>query len=407
MKAILGHDQYTCVDFLNRRIKSDNYRGIQITQHNRYNIEIIHIIIEEIYSISGVGLLQIRTTDISKRPQNIKGEEKYASLVINISNRIGRCTQDSLRKNLFVDMHRMGFIERYDSNLSSIDPYMRSKVKYISLTPLAYTFIKTNDIFEKRMIYTKALECLMSGYGQIIANIMVDLERTSITAIDMSLFTSFIDQPLDDKIYTQSEIAMLLKEFYQMSVYEQESIIEQLKTYCDSTMSNKDKKVKRDWHNWLNESQQIMNLLGQTAYFEQCDSKLIIRLTKDGIFAEGRLKRSKRERDEYYIKHNINKKLGFELHHIVPLCWAKNKEQFMVLDSWKNLVYIDAYSHAKITQQRNKNVVLNFSEHNVTFSDFQGNYIECVSDENIIYKQSLQDTMKNYNESILFSSDIT
>ncbi|GAA9062574.1 hypothetical protein BTM312_03950 [Helicobacter pylori] len=65
--------------------------------------------------------LQIRTTDMSKRPSNIIGEEAYAKVVDNIcksempQDNLGKknqVTQDSLRKNLFVDMHRMGLIER-------------------------------------------------------------------------------------------------------------------------------------------------------------------------------------------------------------------------------------------------------------------------------------------------------
>ena len=40
------------------------------------------------------------------------------------------------------------------------------------------------------------------------------------------------------------------------------------------------------------------------------------------------------------------------------------------------------------------------------FSDFQGNEIGCVSDENIAYKLSLQGVMKDYNESILISPTI-
>ncbi|GAA9666571.1 hypothetical protein HpVH11_08430 [Helicobacter pylori] len=62
-------------------------------------------------------LLQILTTDMSKRPSNIIGEEVYAKVVDNIcksemlQDNLGKknqVTQDSLRKNLFVDMHRMG-----------------------------------------------------------------------------------------------------------------------------------------------------------------------------------------------------------------------------------------------------------------------------------------------------------
>ena len=111
-----------CINFIVERIKSNNYRGIQISQHNRYTKDDILIILHEIYNLVGEGLMQIRTTDLSKRPQNIDGEEKYAELTNNISIKLSRCTQDSLRKNIFVDMHRMGLINRYNAKNKALSP---------------------------------------------------------------------------------------------------------------------------------------------------------------------------------------------------------------------------------------------------------------------------------------------
>ncbi|GAA9658509.1 hypothetical protein VN0526_00150 [Helicobacter pylori] len=71
----------------------------------------------KIFTSLSFPLLQILTTDMSKRPSNIIGEEVYAKVVDNIcksemlQDNLGKknqVTQDSLRKNLFVDMHRMG-----------------------------------------------------------------------------------------------------------------------------------------------------------------------------------------------------------------------------------------------------------------------------------------------------------
>ncbi len=97
-----------CLKFLVKRLQSKDYRGIQISQHNRYTKKEILVILQEIYALVGSNLMQIRTTDLSKRPQNVGGEELYAQLTHNISLKLSRCTQDSLRKNIFVDMHRMG-----------------------------------------------------------------------------------------------------------------------------------------------------------------------------------------------------------------------------------------------------------------------------------------------------------
>ena len=51
------------------------------------------------------------------------------------------------------------------------------------------------------------------------------------------------------------------------------------------------------------------------------------------------------------MKEIVNK-YGFELHHIVPLLYATNRNQFDVLDTWKNMIYIDGFTHNIITQTK-------------------------------------------------------
>ena len=111
-----------CLKFLAKRILSNNYRGVQLSQHNRYDVNIISTMLVEMYNIVGINKMRIRTTDLSKRPHNTPDEYIYANYVNVLMNKIGRCTQDSVRKNLFVDLHRMGLINRYDKNNQLIYP---------------------------------------------------------------------------------------------------------------------------------------------------------------------------------------------------------------------------------------------------------------------------------------------
>ncbi|WP_205426593.1 hypothetical protein [Helicobacter suis] len=41
-------------------------------------------------------------------------------------------------------------------------------------------------------------------------------------------------------------------------------------------------------------------------------------------------------------------KSGFEL--IVPLALARDQNEFSVLDRWQNMILIDGYKHAQISQ---------------------------------------------------------
>ncbi|WP_231860237.1 hypothetical protein [Helicobacter himalayensis] len=59
----------------------------------------------------------------------------------------------------------------------------------------------------------------------------------------------------------------------------------------------------------------------------------------------------------------------------------KNRLEFQIFDNWQNLVYIDAYSHAQITQNNNANVLLSFNNNDAIFTDFNNNKVCCENDK--------------------------
>lgn len=61
--------------FIDERLQSENYRGIHLSQHNRYDLPKLMEILTLLNKYApNQSLMQIRTTDISKRPQNIPEE---------------------------------------------------------------------------------------------------------------------------------------------------------------------------------------------------------------------------------------------------------------------------------------------------------------------------------------------
>lgn len=409
LQDILNIDESKeCIKFLVKRVQSENYRGVQISQHNRYTQKDIFIILQEIYDICGEELLQIRTTDLSKRPFNIEGEESYAQLTNNIAKKIGRCTQDSLRKNIFVDMHRMGLINRFNAKKKALSPFENGNKKYIALTKLAIELLSTRDIFMQNIFYTRALESLMKGFGEEILQIILELNKPYLEIYELLFFGTFVYQALDSHIYERKEIIEFIKEFRTLSKFSKRSLIEKIKVYCNPSNFSGDKTSKRDFDNWINETQQILTLLVQMAYFEwnKKEQRLYIRVGRESIYEDNaKLKRSLVQKQHYFTQHNIAKTKGFELHHIVPLCWAKNRNEFFILDDWQNLVYIDAYSHAQITQNNNANVLLSFDENDAIFKDFNNNVVRCENDTNIKYDLSKQKIMYDYNQKLLGIDD--
>ena len=381
-----------CLRFLVNRVLSNDYRGIQISQHNRYSKEEIFIILQEIYNIAGSDLLQIRTTDLSKRANNIPEEERYAELVSNINKKIGRCTQDSLRKNIFVDMHRMGLIKRYNEQKKELGPFDSGIKKFVSISNLGIEIIQNcNDIFKQNILYTRALENIMNGFAENIFNIVLTLGSNYISQNEL-LFGTFLHKKINGHYYSHDDIIDFIKEFRSLSKYQKKEVIKIIKCYCNPDNFNKSKLEKRDWHNWLNETQQIFTLFSQTIYFDWNKNKnrIYIRIGKNGLYEDNnKLKRSISEKQKYFEEHKISKTVGFELHHIVPLCWAKSISDFQILDNWKNLVYIDAYSHSKITQNNNSNVKLSFDfNNNAIFTDFFNKKVICEKDKNILYDKN-------------------
>ena len=397
-----------CVAFLEQRLQNDNYRGIQISQHNRYDQDIILTIVKEISKIAGKDLLQIRTTDLSKRPWNLPEEKMYAILTSNINYKVGHCTQDSLRKNLFVDMHRMGLIKRYNARQEELDPFASGIKKYISLTDFAERLMNEQNVFKRNMLYTRALETLLNGYGASLLGIMAELGTDYVTTEEMTLFTSYLDENNGSSTTTADDVVSYIKEFRQLGKSQRKAFVEVIIQYCDPKSFPGNKKQQRDWHNWINESQQIADsLLGQTVYFEydKENGRLVLR-SKGGLFnADPKLKRSLQVKQSYFENHKIaKKKAGFELHHIVPLCWAVDANEFVTLDQWENLVYIDAYSHAQITQNRNRNVELDFNKTNndTIFKDYSNNNcVVCKYGTNILYDEHKQKEMLSYNQKLL------
>ncbi|WP_121083141.1 restriction endonuclease subunit R [Helicobacter pylori] len=389
-----------CLKFLANRIKSSDYRGLHLSQHNRYDQNKIKTIIQAIFNEVGEDFLQIRTTDMSKRPSNIIGEEGYAKVVDNICKSEKQVTQDSLRKNLFVDMHRMGLIERYNRKKKPTKPHIRSNIKYIRLTTLAREFLNAQDLLRKNFCYTQALENLFQGFGAECREIMIELDNHYLDIEEMMFFVTFLN--INIEYSTRSKIIEYVREYRSLSRIQKEKLKELVQDYCNPNHFNGNKLEKRDYHNWKNQAQQIFSLLEQSVFFETNKERLILKtLNEKDKQNDKKLKRSIKEKALYFEKHGVKKEKGFELHHIVPLCSARSIEEFDLLDKWENLIYIDAFKHAIISQTQNKHICLYFKDCDMILSkglkeEQESLYFTYI--KNVLYKPDLQNAMLEYNK---------
>jgi len=394
--------------FLSKRISYDTYRGIHKTQHQRYDLVRIDNILSLLNKYSpNQSLLKIRTTDLSKRASLEADEVIYSSFCNEAKQKCGIGTQDAMRKNIFVDFHRMGFIERYNKKKEPTDPYAISRIEYVSLTDLGLKLINSN-IINKSFILSIAINKLLKNLIDIFLNILRDEECNFqyITLSEFMFFVSAIDYDNQFEFgITIDEAKSLIRDYRTLTAIQKKQLDTQLKQDLNPSNYKGNKKAWRDFGNWRNEAMDIFTKLQPTVYFEfrkQSDA-LYLKTDKNGVFDDEsrRLNRSQNEITKYFKEHKVNKKDGFQLHHIVPLSWAQSKEHFVTLDKFENLIYIDGYKHGIITVNKNKFVNLKFDENNIILSDASDDNLELKDKENVIYSHNLKDVMLNYNNMLI------
>lgn len=392
------------LEFIDARIKDEKYRGSRSSQHNRYVMDqIIEILTLLDKHSPNQSLMTIRTTDISKRPQNTPDEFVYAKFCEEAKKSAGIGTQDAMRKNLFVDIHRMGLIERYDKNKNPIDPFSQHSVKYVSISNQGLKLIKAKNILDKFFIFSKGIDTLLGGYIDTLLDILRDKEYgiDKISIYEYMFFVSAIDTETNFNINTDQAVD-LIKTYRTLTPIQRKSVIETLKTEMKPKNYNGTKTNKRDFHNWHNKAEQVFYLLNQTVYFERRGEQLVLKEGQNSFTdTTTRLDRSLNEKYQYFVNHGVIKTNGFELHHVVPLAWSENIHHFKMLDKWENMVYIDAFSHAKITQNKNRNIVMETEKEDIKLSDYSKNEVYLKFKDNILYKTANQAKMKKYNVDLL------
>ncbi|NLZ96462.1 MAG: restriction endonuclease subunit R [Candidatus Magasanikbacteria bacterium] len=392
------------LEFIDSRIRSEKYRGSRSSQHNRYVMnQIIDILTLLDKHSPNQAMMTIRTTDISKRPQNTPEEFIYAQFCDEAKQKAGIGTQDAMRKNLFVDIHRMGFIERYDKNKNPIDPFSQHSVKYVSISNQGLKLINAKNILDKYFIFSKGIDTLLGGYIDTLLDILRDKEYgiEKISIYEYMFFVSAINTETSFNINIDQAID-LIKAYRTLTPIQRKSVIETLKNEMKPKNYNGTKINKRDFHNWHNKAEQVFYLLNQTVYFERRGEQLVLKKGQNCFTnTDTRLDRSLNEKYQYFVNHGVSKTSGFELHHVVPLAWSENIHHFKMLDRWENMVYIDAFSHAKITQNKNRNIILEIIKDDIKLSDYSNNEVYLKNVDNILYKTTNQDKMKNYNIDLL------
>jgi len=385
------------LNYIVERIQDEDYRGIHISQHNRYDLDRLTKILAGINEIVGDKIFRVPPGDDKKGQQKLDCAEYY-EIIKNVKNNADVGKINSFKKNFFVEFYRLGFLERFDKNMIATGGGRGYGIYYAKLTPLAIKLVNSS-LVQQYKIFTDALDDLFRDEITRLAETLYysDYKDTPIGIIEFMLILS------DDRSQISDDKIDLINSYRALKHWQQKKAIGLIKEYCNPKNFKGDKTKKRDFGNWKNESQQIFSLLKNTVYFDITQNSLKLNTGMYGIFTDSQIKRrSLGAKHEYFQQHGVKKKIAaFELHHIIPFSAAKNKIEFGLIDYWKNLVYLRNDKHSELTRNRDRNVVLYATEKDLNFDDFDKKRIIAKNGLSVVYAGNRCAIMQKYNREIL------
>ena len=380
--------------YITNRLRNNDYRGWHVSQHNRYDLDDISSILENIHRISGTDYFAIPPGDYKKDTKLPNGFQKFQAIIIGIHSEMGRGTINSIKKNFFPDLEGMGFLLREKKKLGR----KGRTILHGKLTSSAVEFINAAILIDKYKKFTDAIDKL---FGNKISELVETINLSDYRDSPISIYEfMFI---LSDKNEDIDKI-QLLDSYRRLEKYKRRKLISLLQEYAKPENFEGNKTARRDFHNWKNQAQQMMSLLRTTVYFEVDQNKYFrLNVGKTGFF-QPLSKRSDIPKRRYFDFHKIRKRDRFELHHIVPISSARNREEAKMIDDHLNLIYIHRGKHRAISKNQNKTVVLTIYPKEAIFSDFEDEQqVKTINDKDALYTTEQKKIKKiaKYNRDLL------
>jgi hypothetical protein len=373
----------TFVKYIVERVLSNDYRGMQCSQHNRLTFDYFSNLVSVIYDVAGSSIFDIHIGDDKgeKQPQAYT----YYKVVDRIKACVGKGTINSVKKNTFPDIARMGFLNRYDKDGEKIiEGTSRSGVYSVGLSELGVKFAKATA-FEKIKLFTDGVDILTKNAASELVELLY-LNDYGIDKIDILEFMYILSD--DRKEITSNDKLRLLLDYRRLTAAEKNKLDENLKAFCNpqNRRDFDNKTLLRDYGNWKNESQQIYGLLANSTYFKVEGTELILNTGNYGLF-NAQANRGAKAKADYFV----------------PFAKAQNKSDAVFVDDFKNLIYLSDKKHAEFTISGSKNVILKYTQNNpnVLFMDFNDSFILVDITKDALFSPSLLPLVKEYNIQLL------
>lgn len=387
------------IDYIIDRVTSSDYRGFQCSQHNRLTYKYFSDLVSIIYNVAGEKTFGIHVGDDNGELQ--PNAYTYYEIVDEVKRKTTKGTINSIKKNTFPDIARMGFLDRYDKNgIKILENQTRSCVYSVGLSELGLKFARASS-FEKIKLFTDGIDVLTRNTASELVEILY-LNDFGIDSIDILEYMYVLS---DDRkeVYLNDKLDLLI-EYRKLSAYQKERVDDLLKAFCNpqNRKGYNNKTLLRDYSNWKNESQQIFGLLANSTYFKVDNNRLILNTGSLGLFDE-QTNRGEKAKREYFIHHSMPKTKGYQLHHIVPFSKAKNKSDAITIDDFRNLIYLKNEKHLEFTTAGKENVILRHKENdpNIIFLDFENSFILVDITKDALISAEMIAEIKKYNDILL------
>ncbi len=294
-----------------------------------------------------------------------------------------------------MDFSRAGFCHKYNKKDELIqNTEKRTSYDYIKLTKEAIKMLKARSIFLKYRIFTKGIEKML---GSSLTNLVeaIDLSELRRDRFSFEEYTLIFS---DNENLDGNEKIELLREYRRLSTNGKEEVLKNIKKYCDPNRFARNKTEKRDYHNWRNETQQLFSLFKTTIYFEvfNIGGKDFFKLNTSENIGIFELRRSSTPKNLYFRNHKIQKINNYELHHIVPLSFVRNKGEYKIIDDYRNLIYIHKDKHKEIKRDF---IVFKEQSPKIFFKNRfdDSEQVVAKNGENTSFNEALLKDIENYN----------
>lgn len=271
--------------------------------------------------------------------------EHYRAIVRRFHEATGQGTFASVKKNIIVDLVRMGLLKRRkDGN-----------AYFTSLTPQGKCLISQDTPPHARYkLWSNALETLVEP---VIADLFQLLYTDSDFDDNTARFTTrSISKEEYAFIFSDDQIdygrkVELLKSYRSLNRFEQAEVVAKIRAKSSASLAAPTARKQQDmidYGNWMNQAAETFARLNQTLYFKTYNREVLMMALSQEVWL-ALLRRNPLVKGEALTWHAIARRFDeFELHHVVPLEMARSDSEWQALDNKMNLIYVPKKTHKKI-----------------------------------------------------------